>query len=43
METNNRITAIFVYLRGGVVGIYIQKKLDELDEKTEIQDWDNFV
>ena len=32
METNNRITAILAHLRGGVVGIYAQRKLDELDE-----------
>jgi len=25
------------------VGIYAQKKLDELDEELETQDWDNFV
>jgi len=43
METNDRITAILAHLRGGVVGIYAQKKLDELDEELETQDWDNFV
>ena len=26
-----------------MVGIYIQKKLDELDEELGTQDWDNFV
>ena len=30
--TDNRITVILACLRGGVVGIYAQKKLDELDE-----------
>jgi len=25
------------------VGIYAQKKLDELDEELRTQDWDNFV
>jgi len=34
---------ILAHLRGGVVGIYIQKKLDELDEDNDIQDWDDFV
>ena len=33
METDNRITVILAHLRGGVVGIYTQKKLDELDEE----------
>jgi len=37
MKTNNRITAILAYLRGGVAGIYMQRKLDELDEETRIQ------
>ena len=43
METNNRITAILAHLRGGVAGIYAQKKLNELDKEIRIQDWDNFV
>ena len=43
IETNNRITAILAYLRGGVVGIYAQKKLDELDKELGIQDQNNFV
>jgi len=38
METNNRITAILAHLRGGVVGIYAQKKLDKLDKELETQD-----
>jgi len=33
METDNRITAILARLRRGVVGIYTQRKLDELDEE----------
>ena len=36
METNDRITAILAHLRGGVVGIYAQKKLNELDNKLGI-------
>ena len=43
METDDRITAILARLRGGVVGIYAQKKLDELDEELGTQDWDDFV
>jgi len=38
METNNRIMAILAYLRGGVAGIYMQRKLNELDEETRTQD-----
>ena len=43
METNNRITAILAHLRGGVVGIYAQWKLDELDKELGTQNWDDFV
>ena len=43
METNDRITAILACLRGGIVGIYIQRKLNELDKETETQDWEDFV
>ena len=41
--TDNRITVILAHLREGVVGIYAQKKLDELDEDNDIQDWDDFM
>jgi len=34
---------ILAHLRGGVAGIYTQKKLDELDEELGTQDWDDFV
>jgi len=40
---DNRITVILACLRGGVVGIYAQKKLNELDEETDIQNWEEFV
>ena len=43
IETNNRITVILACLRGSVVGIYAQKKLNELDKEIEIQDWDEFI
>jgi len=33
--TDDRITVILACLRGGVVGIYAQKKLDELDEDND--------
>ena len=42
-RTDDRITAILAHLRGGVAGIYAQKKLDELDEDSDTQDWDDFV
>jgi len=36
METDNRITVILACLRGGIAGIYAQRKLNELDKKTKI-------
>ena len=43
MEIDNRITAILAHLRGSVVGIYAQKKLNKLDKELGTQNWDNFV
>ena len=43
IETDNRITVILACLKGGVARIYIQRKLDELDKETRIQDWEDFV
>ena len=40
---NDRITAILVHLRGDIAKIYIQKKLNELDEEIDIQNWDEFI
>ena len=40
---DNKITVILARLRGGVVKIYAQKKLNEFDEDNDIQDWDDFV
>ena len=43
LETDNRITAILAYLRGDIVGIYIQRKLNKLDKDNDTQDWDDYV
>ena len=43
IETDDRITAILAYLRGGVVNIYTQRKLNELDEETRTQNWKKFI
>ena len=43
IEIDDRITAILACLRGGVVGIYVQKKLNELDKELRTQDWKDFV
>ena len=43
METDDRITVILACFRGGIAGIYAQKKLNELNEELETQDWDDFV
>jgi len=38
METDNRITVILAYLRGGIADTYAQEKLDKLDKELGIQD-----
>ena len=43
METDNRITVILAHLRESVVGIYAQKKLNELDKELGTQDWNDFI
>jgi len=43
IETDNKIIAILAHLRGGVVGIYVQRKLNELDKETRTQEWEEFV
>ena len=43
METDDRITAILACLRGGIAGIYAQKKLNELDKEIGTQNWDDFM
>jgi len=40
---SNRITVILARLKGGVVGIYTQKKLNELNKELRIQNWEDFV
>jgi len=36
ITTDNRITAILDCLRGGIAGIYAQKKLDQIEDKKDI-------
>ena len=43
MKTNDKIMAILAYLKKGIVSIYVQKKLNELNKETETQNWDDFV
>ena len=43
MKTDNRITVILACLRGDVIDIYAQKKLNKLDKELRIQDWKEFI
>ena len=40
---DDRITAIISHLEGSVVGIYAQKKLDQIEDKEDIQNWKDFI
>ena len=37
IATDDRITVVLAHLRGDIARIYVQKKLDKLDEETDIQ------
>ena len=43
IETDDRITVILAHLRGDVVGIYVQRKLNKLNKELGTQDWEDFV
>ena len=43
ITTDDRITAILAYLRGEIADIYAQKKLDEINNEEETQNWKDFV
>ena len=34
---------VLVQLRGGIAGIYIQKKINQMKDKDNIQDWNEFI
>ena len=37
---DNKIATVLAQLRGGMAGIYIQKKIDELEDTKDTQDWE---
>ena len=41
--TDDRITEILAQLRGSIASIHAQKKLDQLEDETDIQDQNNLV
>ena len=41
--TNNKITIVLAQLRKGIIRIYIQKKIDQIEEEDNIQDWNEFI
>ena len=43
VAADKRITAVLAQLRGGVAGIYAQKKIDKLDDTNDTQSWEEFV
>ena len=43
VAANKRITAVLAWLRGGIVGIYAQKKIDNLEDTNDTQSWEEFV
>ena len=43
VAVDDKITVVLARLRGGIIGIYAQKKIDELKDIEDIQDWEEFV
>ena len=43
VAADEKIIAVLVQLRGGVAGIYAQKKIDELEDTKDTQSWEEFV
>ena len=43
VAANERITAVLAWLRGGIAGIYTQKKINELEDTDDTQSWEEFV
>ena len=43
VAANERIIAVLAQLRGGIAGIYAQKKIDELEDTDDTQSWEEFV
>ena len=43
VAADNKITTVLAQLRGGIAGIYVQKKIDELEDTENTQDWKEFV
>jgi len=40
---DDKITTVLAQLRGGIAGIYVQKKINKLKDEEDIQDWKEFV
>ena len=43
VAADNKITTVLAQLRGGIAEIYVQKKIDKLEETENTQDWEEFV
>ena len=43
VAADDKITTVLAWLREGIAGIYTQKKIDELEDIEDTQDWEKFV
>jgi len=43
VAANDKITAVLAWLRRGIVGIYAQRKINELENIEDTQDWEEFI
>ena len=43
VAADDKIIIVLAQLRGGVAGIYVQKKIDKLEDIEDTQNWEEFV
>ena len=43
VATDDKIITVLPWLRGGIAGIYMQKKINKLEYIEDSQDWEEFV
>jgi len=42
-EKNNKIIVVLAQLRGGISEIYTQDKINQMEEKEDSQNWNEFI
>ena len=43
IATDDKITIVLAWLKKGIVGVYTQKKINQMEDKKDIQNWEEFI